>query len=429
MPPHTSPPSPSWLNALALVLALHLLTTAGTWWITDHGETLASAHQFLWAGRLDLRDLGPGWETWDRITAARRSTASRFPPLTSLSLVPFLLVDHALGWRTPEALRFVHLQGHFFVGLSLLLAGRFIARTSGRASTAALAVMLLGLNWPVWMIARRLGPEPILLALLTAFVTGGKRSRLVSMLLLPWVHASGPLLALGALCWLAMEERGTQDASFRLAALGFVAGSLSVAFLWNLPVHGHVLLGGYSSFQNDPFFSLRNPIVGALGMVLPMIAWNVSLAGLTIRGGTRALTQTIALFLPVIVFFGLFSSPEPERRLAPLILPWGILVMARMFPPSPPVSMGLCATALASGVLGLSRDFVAMVGTPIGVFSGPHLLLLRLAFVEGHPKVAGGWLLLLLTLAFVAGSRALGLITASAAAVGPNRVAGPESPS
>nr|MBP9945876.1 hypothetical protein [Vicinamibacteria bacterium] len=193
-------PPTRWLWSIVLVLALHLLSTAGTWWITDHGEILAVAAGFLEHGRLDLKDLGPGWEDWERIVAARPTADTRFLPLSILSLTPFLLIDHALGLRAPGAIKVVHLQGHFFVALALVIAGRFISRIAGTRA-AALGVLLLGLNWPVWMIARRLGPEPLLLALVAGFMSGGALARFFCLALLPWVHASGPLLAVGALAW------------------------------------------------------------------------------------------------------------------------------------------------------------------------------------------------------------------------------------
>ena len=72
--------------------------------------------------------------------------------------------------------------------------------------------------------------------------------------------------------------------------------------------------------------------------------------------------------------------------------------------------MGLAALALFSGVLGLSGDFVDTVRTPLGVFSGPALLFLRLAFEEGRPQLAALLAGTLLLLGLLAGSRTLGLI-------------------
>lgn len=418
-------PPARWLRSIVLVLALHLLSTAGTWWITDHGEILAVASGFLEHGRLDLDDLGPGWEDWDRIVAARRTADTRFLPLSILSLTPFLLIDHALGLRAPGELVVVHLQGHFFVGLALLVAGRFIAKSAG-ASTAALAVLLLGLNWPVWMIARRLGPEPVLLALVAGFMSGGAVARFFCLALLPWVHASGPLLAVGALVWLVVREGSIGARALRLPAAGCIVGVLSLALLWNLPVHGHLLLGGYDQYASDRFFTPRHPVVGIAGFAGTLLAWTLSLAWLTARGGKRVTIEALALFFPAVVFFGVFSSPEPARRLAPLVAGWVILLMTQVAPLSARAASALGLVSLASGVIGLSRDFVTLVETPVGVYAGPHLLFMRMAFLDGHPWFAAGSVALLVGTAVVAARRVFGLLAEPTGGVGSNHVRGPE---
>lgn len=405
MPPTRLVPKPAWLWPMVFVTALHLLSTAGAWWITDHGEILAVADRFMATGQLDLQDLGPGWENWTRIAAARGSAETRFLPLSILLLTPFLALDHLLGWRDPASFRFVHLQGHFFVGLGLVLAGRFVARVGGKPSTAALSVLLLGLNWPVWMIARRLGPEPVLFALLAGFATGGVIARLFCLLLLPWVHASGSVLGLGALLWLVVEEGSTRTRAVGFSGLGWALGAVSVGLLWNLPVHGHLILGGYHEYASDRFFTMRNPLVGALSFLASWIGWTLPLFYLAIREGRRIARPSLALWLPAVAFFGLFSTSDPERRLAPLLAIWTVTVMSRTSALAPQRALGLALLSLASGVLGLSRDFVDVVLTPLGVFSGPLLMFLRLAFLEARPVLSGSLVLLLLIAVVVAGSR------------------------
>ena len=417
-------PPTRWLWSIVLVLALHLLSTAGTWWITDHGEILAVAAGFLEHGRLDLKDLGPGWEDWERIVAARPTADTRFLPLSILSLTPFLLIDHALGLRAPGALKVVHLQGHFFVALALVIAGRFISRIAGTRA-AALGVLLLGLNWPVWMIARRLGPEPLLLALVAGFMSGGALARFFCLALLPWVHASGPLLAVGALAWLVVRE-GSIDARALRPAAGCILGVLSLALLWNLPVHGHLVLGGYDQYASDRFFTPRHPVVGVAGFAGALLAWTLPLAWLTARGGKRVTIETLALFLPAVVFFGVFSSPEPARRLAPLVAGWVILLMTRAAPVSARTAGALSLVSLASAVIGLSRDFVTLVETPFGVYAGPHLLFMRMAFLDGHPWFAAGSVALLVGTAVVAARRVFGLLAEPTWGVGSNHAPGPE---
>ncbi len=398
---------PLWVWPVLLVTALHLLTTSGAWWITDHGEILAAADHLLTTGRLDLNELGPQWADWTRIVEARHNAATRFPPLSILLLTPFLVLDRIFGWRDPASFRFVHLQGHFFVCVGLVLAGRGMARLTGSAPMTALSILLLGLNWPVWMIARRLGPEPVLFAILAGFATGGRWRRFSCQMLLPWVHASGPLLGLGALLALAVEQRSVTSRAVRSAGLGWVLGLMSIAFLWNLPVHGHLLLGGYQDYAGDPFFALRNPLVGALAVLVPMVAWTLPLWYLAVRAGRQGMLDTLALWLPAVAFLAVFSNPEPERRLAPLLAAWTIGVMTRAAPIRADRAIALAALSLASGVIGLSSDFVDTVATPLGVFSGPLLMFVRLAFVQSQPGLAAAWVLLLGSAIIITGSRTL----------------------
>ncbi len=422
-----------WKWALVLVIALHLLSTSGTWWITDHGETLAAAHQFLTSGKLDLQGLGPGWEEWSRIAATRHSTTTRFLPLAILSLAPFLLIDHAFGWRNPEELRFVHLQGHFFVGLALLMVGRFVARATASSSSAALCVLLAGFNWPVWMIARRLGPEPILLALLAAFVTGGSKTRIAVLVLLPWTHATGPLIGLGAILWVGVEAGFESRPPLARLAASWVFGVASLALLWNLPVHGHLLLGGYDRFASNRAFDIRNPLIGLVSLMAPMLLWVFPLWWLSFKSSLRIACQIMALWVPLVALLALLSHPEllpdgdPQRRLAPLVAASLAVCLSQMNFPGRTTFVTLSMLALVSGIFGLASDFVAITKTPLGVFSGPHLLFLRLAFEEGRPWVAGSAVALLTFTALFAASKTLRLLVRPEPAVGSNDVPRPES--
>jgi hypothetical protein len=408
-------------------MALHLLSTAGTWWITDHGEILAVAERLLTTGHLDLADLGPGFEDWTRIVAARSASATRFLPLSIVLLTPFLALDHLFGWRDPASFRFVYLQGHVFVGLGLVLAGRHITRATGNASTGALSILLLGLNWPVWMIARRLGPEPVLFALLALFATGGFWRRFICMILLPWVHASGPLLGLGLGLALAVEDRSSKGPSIRGAFLGWLLGVASVAFLWNLPIHGHLVLGGYNDYSTDGFFHLRNPLFGLAVVARRIVVWTLPLVYLAVLRGRGFLPSTVALWAPAVAFLSVFSNPEPERRLAPLLAAWTVALMTHAAPLGRERATVLVVLSLVSGVTGLARDFVDTVATPLGVFSGPILLFLHMAFVEGRPYQSLGFVLSLSALAVLAGRRTLGLILDAPEAVGPKRLSPPDS--
>lgn len=405
MDARTSKPLPPWVWPVLLVTALHLLTTSGAWWITDHGEILVAADHFVATGRIDLTDLGPQWADWTRIVEARASTSTRFQPLSILLLTPFVVLDRIFGWRDPATFKFVHLQGHVFVTLGLILVGRGVARLTGSAATTGLSILLLGLNWPVWLIARRLGPEPVLFALLAAFAAGGERTRFFCLLLLPWVHASGPVLGLGALLALAVQQRAVTSREVRSAGLAWFLGLAGVAFLWNLPVHGHVVLGGYGAYSGDRFFTLRNPLMGAFDVLLPLLAWTLPLWYMAGTSGRRSALQTLALWLPAVAFLSVFSNPEPERRLAPLLAAWTLPLMAGAAAIPSARAMALVAFSLASGVIGLSSDFVDTVTTPLGVYSGPLLMFVRLAFVKAQPALAATLVLLLGSAIVLAGSR------------------------
>ena len=142
----TSKPLPPWVWPVLLVTSLHLLTTSGAWWITDHGEILVAADHFVATGRFDLADLGPQWADWTAIVEARDNPRTRFQPVSILLLTPFLALDRMFGWRDPASFKFVHLQGHVFVTLGLILVGRAVARLTGSAATTGLSILLLGLN-------------------------------------------------------------------------------------------------------------------------------------------------------------------------------------------------------------------------------------------------------------------------------------------
>jgi hypothetical protein len=128
-------------------------------------------------------------------------------------------------------------------------------------------------------------------------------------------------------------------------------------------------------------------------------------------------------------FLGLFSTPESERRLAPLLAPWLITVMATRRPLPRDHAIGLALLSFLSGVAGLSRDFADLVATPFGTFAGPILLLVRLAFLEARPVLAGMLGLSLLIVIALAAARTLPLLSGAPGAVGSDDVAGPESSS
>jgi hypothetical protein len=128
---------------------------------------------------------------------------------------------------------------------------------------------------------------------------------------------------------------------------------------------------------------------------------------MAIRAGRGRGLETLAMWLPAVAFLSVFSNPEPERRLAPLLAGWAFGLMIRASPVEPGVSLALSGLSLASGVIGLSLDFVDTVATPLGVFSGPVLMFVRLAFVQARPGLAAAGVLLLGLVIVAAGSRTL----------------------
>jgi hypothetical protein len=153
--------------------------------------------------------------------------------------------------------------------------------------------------------------------------------------------------------------------------------------------------------------------MGVLSVLTPIVGWTFPLWWLAAFGGRSAAFQTLALWILPVGLLGLLShpsllaNPEPERRLAPLLAAWTVAVISQAPPVKPNRALGLATLALASGVFGLSRDFVDAVPTPLGVYSGPFLLLVRLAFLDHQPLMASSLLILLLAAAWVTGTRAL----------------------
>jgi len=84
--------------------------------------------------------------------------------------------------------------------------------------------------------------------------------------------------------------------------------------------------------------------------------------------------------------------------------------MTRSAPMGPGRAIALFGLSLASGVVGLSSDFVDTVTTPLGLFSGPLLLFVRLAFVKAQPGPAAASVLFLFSIVVLAGSRTLAQI-------------------
>lgn len=375
-----------WHSACVLVAATYLGTMAGTWTVTDHREVVAVAHNMLTRGTYELDYGADSLTNWQYASRDREARETRFLPLSILSLVPFMAIDQALGWGTPGQFRVTYLQGIVFALLALLLAGRYVLSTTGSVALASLAVIMAGLNWPVWMVARKIGPEPILGCLVMFFVAETRRSRQwIPLLLLPWVHASGSLLGLG--CVLQQAHRSkSRDATI---AGAWLLGVLSV-LSWNVVTYDHVL-GGYGAFTSDPFFFPRNPFAGVAQYLLAVALWLLpTLLLLAYATGTRALVWECSLLAaPTLVFFGFFSSPEPERRLAPILIPCVTLIVSRLRDLPAGIPLLAAVSSVALSVYGLFDDFADSIQTPWGLYSGPIVAWVRWTFAEGSPLGVG----------------------------------------
>jgi len=83
-----------------------------------------------------------------------------------------------------------------------------------------------------------------------------------------------------------------------------------------------------------------------------------------------------AIALPLAIG-SLTLNPVPVRRVAPLLaLVFGLI--GGLPVPSPALTASIGLGALASGIVGLSSDFVDVIETPFGIFSGPRLFWLHL---------------------------------------------------
>jgi hypothetical protein len=337
----------SWHWALVLVASVHLLTTAGAWSLTDHVEYAFVARRLLEHGGFDLAEPGVG-----RLDALPWLAApdegplrTRLLPATALTLFPLIALDRWLGIDVPRQYgRLIHLQGHLFVLAGLACLGAVLRRSGASHGAAAGAIVLTGLVWPVWLIARRLGPEPILFFLVCLFLdarpwpASGRASlrpaQLGACTLLPWVSPTGPVLGIGlagaGLLQAWLEDPRDPDARIRrvLGAawniVGLALGVGSVMLVWNTLYHGDWWLGGYA-----PYYAMLAPFgaqhgLGGLLQHLRALVFEgaplilAALLGVRASPGRRAslLALPVTLTLGLTLMFAAFHQPEPARRLA-----------------------------------------------------------------------------------------------------------------
>lgn len=342
-------PAAAWW-ALALVAAIHLLTTPGTWLVTDQAEALFTARRLITDHTLDLAPAGDPRQPalpWLQAEPGK-PLRTRLLPGTAVALVPLLLLDRLLGWEDARDYgRLVHLQGHVFVLAGLALLALAVWHLWGSPAATVAAVVLTGTAWPVWQVSKRGGAAAILFFLMCLFVAAGAVARgraadalrALSCALLPWVNPAGAVIsaALVAATWLQGRLGTSERPRLLPLAAACVAGNVSVVLLWNLLYHGHWWLGGYGGahlahetwFGAVSFFEglglhLREFLRMAPGLLLPAL-WFAARGGAEVR---RQLVLPGLLTVALLVLFATFYAPEPARRLSVLCPLWAMVVGA-----------------------------------------------------------------------------------------------------
>ena len=389
--------------AVAFVACLHLLTLPGTWLGTDQGEMLLTAQRLVEHRTPTLADDGrlpvPGapWATHRTGEPVR----SRLHPATPVLLAPFLLLDRALGYRHPlRDGHVVYLQGLACVAGALALLGFFLRSMGAPEGDASLAILFVGTSFPLWTASRTGGAEPILaLALIAfagasevAFQAGMPRKflalRVTCLLLLPWIHPTGFVLA-PVLAGAEALRRGPRRATALIVSSGLLA-SPAFSVLWNYGYHGQLLAGGYSQAGGWVFFN-TNPFYGAWTLVrdllrdAPFAVALPILVAIRAAGRARAAWWLPAITLAVIValFASLFER-EAWRRFAPAMpllgLPLG-LGWSRLEWPLDRARL-LAFVSIAWSVQRLLAAMGAYYPGPDGLFY-PAVVWFKLAIDEG----------------------------------------------
>jgi hypothetical protein len=335
----------SW--ALLVVISVHLLTTAGLWLAMDEAEYLFAAERLARNHTFTLAEAGSGRLARVPWVPVEPSEPVRFrmQPLTPVALAPLVALDLALGFGGPErAGLLAHMLGHIlvFAALAILALTLRVAGASERAS--AFAVAATGLSWPIWHVSRRGGAEPVLIFLVALFLLGGELVRrrgrgsgvylqCLALLLLPWAHATGPLIGLVLLMGEALYGIGPRHRkALWVLLLALTIGEASFIGVWNVGYHGNWWGGGYGSYYaSRPMLGVRAFLpglvlhLGSLGLEGPVVLL-VAAAALRARPleGYEALARAALLSLAISVFFATFHQPEPTRRLAVAWPAWGL---------------------------------------------------------------------------------------------------------
>lgn len=390
---------------MGLVLCLHLLTTQGTWNVSDQAEMIFTARRLLTAGSFDFAPAGQGVPgmRWLQVQPGQPLRPRLFPG-TPIALLPFVALDHALGLdRTEDLGFFVHIAAHLFLAGALLLLGRTLRREGASDRAAIAAILITGTLWPLWQISRRGGAEPLLALLLAGFLAAASAGRFLPRAAiaaaLPWCHPTGsilaPLLALSDVVMPGFFEKDAAGARPRvrqaLILLGCAAsGTLGGLVIWNGLYHGNLWGGGYALYGASRALMKLDPVEVATYYMKMSLLFAPALLLLAVGGalqagpaGLRVLALPAALLASFLVVFSLYTTPtavEPARRLSVVWLAFGF-------------ALGRTFDRLAlSGTAGLGLVAVSMLN---GVY------WYRLTDADYYPWHDGGWepLVLWITLA------------------------------
>lgn len=341
----------SWTWGLVLVACVHLLTTPGTWLVSDHAEELFMARRLITRGTLTLATAGeplPELSWWK--PRPGEPSRSRLFPGTAVALAPLLVIDRLLGWDAPKEFgRLTHLGGHLYVVGALALLGHAASGAGASPQASAVMVVLLGTAWPIWQISRHSGAEPVVGFLLALFLFGRLRRSFVTealaCLLLPWVHPTGCLLAPAlALSGLADADFWSPEQPKRALVVADVARLFAIAatsvlgvfVLWNQLYHGHWWGGGYATQGATRGLFARPPLDAVIFylseslLFVPLLLALAAVGGIAAgRNGIRWLALPFSLLGLYLALFAIFSTSggqEPARRLSVVWLAWGLVV-------------------------------------------------------------------------------------------------------
>ena len=333
--------------ALLVVISVHLLTTTGLWLAMDQAEYLFAAERLVRNHTFTLAEAGSGRLARVPWVPVEPSEPVRFRmlPLTPVALAPLVALDLALGFGGPERTGLLaHMLGHLlvFAALAILALTLRVAGASERAT--AFAVAATGLSWPVWYVSRRGGAEPVLIVLVALFLLGGEVRRrrghgqgltlqCLALLLMPWAHATGPLIGLVLLMGEALHGVGPQHRrALWVLLLALAIGEVSLIGVWNIGYHGNWWGGGYGGYYaSRPMLGVRAFLpglvlhLGSLGLEGPVL---LLVAAATLRArrleGHQAIACAALLSLALSAFFATFHQVEPTRRLAAVWPAWGL---------------------------------------------------------------------------------------------------------